>query len=78
MISPNKYTNINLSVIGISSTILEILKKEDILTYEQLLFKIVGIKWELVKQNFLESLIFLHILWKIEYFNSSDTIKLNT
>lgn len=76
MIKATKYTNINLSVIGISAEILKLLKNEKVQKYDYILSKIIYKKWKLVKENFLLALSFLYLLWKIKYYPKDDIIEL--
>lgn len=75
MIKPNKYTNVDLSVIGLSAEILKLLKKDQTLKYNQILDKIVYIKGEEAKENFLLSLCFLFLLGKIAFQKTDDIIE---
>lgn len=78
MIKPSKYTNIDLSVIGLSSEILKLLLSENPLKYNQVIGRIIHKKGEGVKQNFLLALSFLYLIGKIEYMPNEDVIKLIT
>lgn len=76
MIRPTKYTNVDLSVIGLSAEILEILKKDYAQKYNQILGKIIDRKGKEAKSNFLLALSFLFLLGKIKYYPKSDVIEL--
>lgn len=76
MIRPSKYTNISLSVVGVSFTILSILNIDKFQSYDQLLGKIIYKKGDLAKVNFLPSIIFLYMLGKIKYHQEKDIIEL--
>ena len=75
MIKPTKYTNIDLSVIGLSAEILRILQLDSTQKYNQLLDKIIYKKGEEVKENFLLALSFLFLLGKVEYYKQEDVIQ---
>ncbi len=76
MIKPTKYTNINLSVLWISSEILVMLKNEKVLKYEQILGKLIYKKGIQATENFLLALSFLYLLGKIKYYPKEDVIEL--
>lgn len=76
MINPTKYTNVNLSVIGLSAIILRMLKKENLQKYEQILEKVRYRKGKQAGENFLSSLIFLYSLGKIKYYPEEDIVEL--
>jgi hypothetical protein len=75
MISITKYTDINLSVVGISSEILKILKNDYVQTYNQVLSKLINRRGENAKENFLLSLSFLFLMGKIKYYQENDVIE---
>jgi len=76
MIKPNKYTNIGLSVVGISFEILSVLRSENFQKYNQVLVKIKHKTGEEAKINFLHALSFLYMMGKIHYHPKSDIIEL--
>jgi uncharacterized membrane protein len=76
MIKPNKYTNVGLSVIGISFEIINLLKTENFQKYNQVLGRISYRKGSEVKINFLSALNFLYMLGKIQYHPKDDVIEL--
>lgn len=76
MLKPGKYTNVSLSVVGISAEILSQLKKEPIQRYVNLQNKITYRLGESAKKNFLFALIFLFSLGKIRYHKKEDAIEL--
>lgn len=76
MITPNKYINLDLSILHVGAKIIDILTKEDMITYSDLLYRI---KDELnTKQidNFDLSLVFLYSFDAIEYSEDLDTLSL--
>lgn len=76
MIKPYKHLNLDLSVINIGALILKNLKDSSIMKYDELLNKIINLKGDDSKYIFLQSLMFLFILGKIEYVNNGDSIVL--
>ncbi len=76
MIKPTKYTNINLSVIGLSAEIIKVLQSDSVQKYNQLLDRIIYKKGEEAKENFLLALGFLFLLGKIKYYKQEDVIQL--
>lgn len=76
MLIPNKYTNITYSVVWISYQIIKILKNDNIQKYNDLFNKVIYLLWDEVKENFLVSLCFLYMTWKIIYYKDSDIIEL--
>lgn len=76
LLKPNKYTNIDLSVLGLSTEILMLLKEEKSQKYNQVFEKIVYKKGTEAKENFLLSLSFLYLLGKIKYYQTQDIIEL--
>lgn len=78
MLKPTKYTNINLSVVGLSAEILRTLQLDSTQKYNQLLDKIIYRKGEEAKENFLLALSFLFSLGKVEYYKQEDVVQLSS
>ncbi|BAX80238.1 ABC-three component system middle component 8 [Labilibaculum antarcticum] len=78
MIKPTKYTNIDLSILGLSSEILRLLIVDGSLKYNQILGKIIHKKGEEAKENFLLALSFLFLLGKVDYYPEEDVIILTS
>ncbi len=76
MIKPNKYTDISLSVIGLSADILDIFKKDHLQRYNDVSERIVRRRGEMAKQNLLPAVQFLYMLGKIRYHQEEDIIEL--
>lgn len=76
MIKPTKYTNVNLSVIGLSIEILKILKDDCAQKYNPILGKIIFKRGKQAQENFLLSLCFLFSIGKIKYHQKEDVIEL--
>ena len=76
VLKPNKYTNIDLSVLGIGTELLQQLAINPYQKYSQLYEKVIKRKGESAKENFLLSLNFLYSLGKIEYHPHQDIIEL--
>ncbi len=76
MLKPDKHTNPVLSVVNIAGLIIEQVKNNDIVSYDDLLNKLVNLTSESVKDVFLYSLSFLYLLDKIEYIPDLDALRL--
>ncbi len=76
MLKPDKHTNPVLSIINIAGLIIEQVKNNDIVSYDDLLNKLVNLTSESVKDVFLYSLSFLYLLDKIEYIPGLDALRL--
>lgn len=77
MITAHKYLNLDLSVINISSLIIDKLKKNNLLKYDELQAIVVSILGEKSKEVFPYALNFLFLLDKISYLTELDTFELN-
>ncbi len=75
MITPNKYTNLDLSVLNIGAEIVKVLQKSRILKYDDLLSQILLKKGRGAKEIFVYSLNFLFVLNIIKYHSSEDIIE---
>jgi len=75
MLKPTKYTDVNISLLAISSEILKLFKTTDAIPYQELLNKILANKGIEAKNVFLPALSFLFLLGKIEYQGKSDLIQ---
>ena len=62
MIRVTKYTNIDLSVVGISIEIIKILKEDRLQKYNQILGKVIGKKGKQAQENFSLALSFLFLI----------------
>lgn len=74
MLTPNKHTKVEYSVIYISGIILRYLKKESVVKYDDLkeiLSSNIGMK---AKSRLNTSLLFLYSIGKIEYLKDLDAI----
>lgn len=76
MIEANKYLNLDLSVLHISSKIIGELKENDIIKYDELLKSLQSRIGDEVKQVYTSSLSFLFLLGKIEYYEEIDAFSL--
>jgi len=76
MITPHKYLNLDLSVIGISALVIEKLMRFDLLKYEELLSMIEFSFDARAKEIFPYALNFLFLLNKIHYLPELDAFKL--
>ncbi|WP_048046480.1 ABC-three component system middle component 6 [Methanosarcina mazei] len=62
MLKPDKHTNPKLSVINITGIVIENLIENEIMSYDELLNKLISETSENVKDMFVYSLCFLHLL----------------
>lgn len=76
MIKPDKYMNLNLSVVNIGGIILKSLSRCPIQKFDDLENLIICQQGENAKYVFNQALSFLFLLGKINYQPSSDTITL--
>ncbi|GBF44321.1 hypothetical protein LPTSP2_36240 [Leptospira ellinghausenii] len=77
MIKPHKYLNLDLSILNISAFILQDLKKNSILSYNDVINSSINKFGENVKDTIPFALSFLFMLDKIEYLgNELDAFQL--
>ena len=76
MIAPNKYLDLNLSILNLGGIILKILQSSGIMRYDDLLDRLVFVQGENTKEVFSSTLSFLYLLGKIQYNNNLYTIYL--
>lgn len=76
MIKPDKYTNLNLSLVNIGGVVLKSLCNCTIQKYEDLENHVTSVLGENSKLLFVPALSFLYAIGKISYKPSSDTINL--
>jgi hypothetical protein len=76
MLKPNKYTDVSLSVFGVSAGIISQLRKEPVQKYNQLLSKTTYSLGENAKVNFSLAILFLFTTGKIRYYRKDDAIEL--
>jgi len=76
MLKPDKHTNPVLSVINIAGLIIEQIRNNEIVGYDELLNNLVNQTSKSVKDVFLYSLSFLYLLDKIEYIPDLDALRL--
>lgn len=77
ILKPNKYTDIDLSVVGVGALLLKTLKNNPYQKYDSLLEKVSAGGNSSVKENFLLSLSFLFSMGMIKYYSNLDVIELN-
>ena len=75
MIRITKYTDINLSVVGIAAEILRLLQDDNLQKYEDILEKIKNKRGKQAKENFALALSFLFLMGKIKYYQKDDVIE---
>ena len=76
MIKPDKYTNLNLSIVNIGGVILKSLYNCSIQKYDDLENNVATSLGDNGRLLFIQSLSFLYAIGKINYQPSSDTINL--
>ncbi len=76
MLLVDKHTDPALSIINISSIIIEIILENGIITYDDLLNLLVSRTSKKAKNVFLYSLSFLYSIKKIEYLQDNDCFRL--
>lgn len=76
MIKPNKYTNLDLSVINISVEIIKLLRQNSASKFDDVLNKVIYKKGKGAKDVFLHSLSFLFLLNKLKYYPKEDILAL--
>jgi hypothetical protein len=76
ILKPNKYTDVDLSVVGLGALLLKSLKNNPYQKYDALLEKIVTVGNASAKENFLLSLSFLFSMGMIKYYSDHDVIEL--
>lgn len=78
MLKPDKHTNPVLSVVNITGLIIEQIKNNEIVSYDDLLNNLINQTSESVKEVFLYSLSFLYLLDRVEYIPDLDALRLRT
>lgn len=76
MIMPDKYTNLNLSIVNIGGVILKSLYNCSIQKYDDLEDHVAASLGENARLLFVQALSFLFLLGKISYQQSSDSVNL--
>lgn len=77
MITPNKYLNLDLSVINVSALITDKLKKHSLLKYDELLKITIDSLGKNSREVFPYALNFLFLLNKVHYIQELDVFQLN-
>lgn len=78
MLKPDKHTNPHYTVVNIAGLIIEQIKKNDIMKYDDLLNYLINQTSGGIKDIFVYALSFLFLLDKIEYLSDLDALKLKT
>lgn len=76
MIKPNKFTDVSVSIVGLSADILFILMNDNYRTFSDILDRLVELKGKDIKQNFHLALVFLFAIGKIKYVPQYDFVEL--
>ena len=77
MITAHKYLNLDLSVINVSALIIDKLKKNSLLKYDELLALVIYALGKNAKEVFPYALNFLFLLNKLSYSPKLDLFQLN-
>jgi hypothetical protein len=77
MIRPDRHTNLDYSVINISSFIIEELRVFSDISYDALLQKVSDALGNQAKENYPYALNFLFLLGKLTYDQNSDSFRYN-
>lgn len=77
MLRPDKHTNLDYSVLNISSFILKRLMIKDVYTYNDLYLKVKDEMSDKALINFPYAINFLYLLGKVEYLDQTDSFILN-
>ncbi|MFK7950022.1 MAG: ABC-three component system middle component 8 [Saprospiraceae bacterium] len=75
MIKGHKYLNLDISVINVSALIIQKLRKDNFLQYDELLGFVVSVLGENAKEVFIYALNFLFLVDKIQYFDDIDAFQ---
>jgi hypothetical protein len=75
MITPHKYLDLNLSLLNMGGVILNIIKKENVIGYDELLERVISLQGNNATEVFIPTLSFLYLMGKIEYKKDIDTIE---
>jgi hypothetical protein len=75
MIAPHKYLNLNLSILNLGGMVLNIVKQEQAVKYDDLLQRVLLARGNNAREVFIPTLSFLYLLGKIEYRKDIDTIE---
>lgn len=76
MLKPDKHTNPLLSIVNITGLVIKNLIEDEIISYNELLNRLVSETSENAKDVFAYSLCFLYLLDKIEYIPDLDALRL--
>lgn len=73
MIKPDRHTNPDLSVLNISSFILEQLNSFYEISYDKMMYEVIRQIGEEAKENYPYAINFLYLLGKIQYIEGTDS-----
>lgn len=76
MLKPDKYLDFNVCIINISASIIEVLLKNGISYYIEVLNHVKRKHGDNSKYEFQNALNFLYLLGKVEYSSHNDTLEL--
>jgi hypothetical protein len=75
MITPHKYLDLNLSLLSLGGVILNIIKEENVIGYDELLERVISLRGNNATEIFIPTLSFLYLMGKIEYKKDIDIIE---
>jgi hypothetical protein len=75
MIAPHKYLNLDLSLLNMGGVILNIIKEESVIKYDELLERVISLRGNNATEVFVPTLSFLYLMGKIEYQKDMDIIE---
>jgi len=75
MIAPHKYLDLNVSLLNLGGVIINVIKEDGAIKYDELLEKVILARGNSAKDVFIPTLSFLYLLGKIEYQKDIDLIE---
>lgn len=76
MITPNKYTDYNMSIVNVAAIVIKFLDENGAMRYNDTLKQVQNKVGEESKHVFQNALNFLFLLGKINYFSKEDLLEL--
>lgn len=75
MIRPHKYLNLDISVICISATILQLMHTERVLKHDELVRRLIDAFGQEANANVMNAINFTFLLGKLEYYQDIDSFE---
>ena len=76
MITPHKYLNLDLSILRISSIILKFLLQDNLILYNEVIYRLRQVEPQISMETILISINFLYLFGVIEFDAQKDMFKL--